>query len=507
MQKNILEWLDAAVLENPNKIALCDENTSLTYIELKSIAQSIGSAIIEEGVGEQLVAVISGRNAYTLAAYLGVLFSGGYYMPVDSSSPHMHIERILNASNVKLIIVDKQGQNALQKINHNAKVLCIDDILQYRINEDAINDIVRAQIDFHPVYVIFTSGSTGVPKGVVTSHRAIATFTDGYISAMGISENDIIGNQAPLDYVGVVKDFFTTLRLAATMVIIPKKCFIATDGLVDFLNEQKVSVIAWTVAALTIPIDNGAFDQKIPQYLRVIGFTGSAMHPKYLRKLQAVLPENIEYVNLYGPTELTSNCLYYKITSKISDETNIPIGKPFEGYKTFILNDKGEKAAIGEIGELIVGGSALSLGYYNNPDLTNQIFIQNPLHNTYRDIVYRTGDYCSLQPDGNYIFHGRKDRMVKYHGYRVELDEIEAVAKKMKEVNNCACIYNEQDENLYLFYDGTVDVKGLFIYLKNELISYKVPRKIIYLEKMPLMQNYKVDLSALKKMLNNQEKK
>src|SRR5690606_5878467 len=124
---------------------------------------------------------------------------------------------------------------------------------------------------------------------------------------------------------------------------------------------------------------------------------------------------------------------------------------------------------------LIVGGSALSLGYYNNPDLTNQIFIQNPLHNTYRDIVYRTGDYCSLQPDGNYIFHGRKDRMVKYHGYRVELDEIEAVAKKMKEVNNCACIYNEQDENLYLFYDGTVDVKGLFIYLKNELISYKVP--------------------------------
>src|SRR5690606_23665862 len=113
------------------------------------------------------------------------------------------------------------------------------------------------------------------------------------------------------------------------------------------------------------------------------------------------------------------NCLYYKITSKISDETNIPIGKPFEGYKTFILNDKGEKAAIGEIGELIVGGSALSLGYYNNPDLTNQIFIQNPLHNTYRDIVYRTGDYCSLQPDGNYIFHGRKDRMVKYHGYRV----------------------------------------------------------------------------------------
>src|SRR5690554_4019842 len=286
------------------------------------------------------------------------------------------------------------------------------------------------------------------------------------------------------------------------MFIIPKRCFVTTDGLVEFLDKYKVSVIAWTVAALTIPVANGTFDENVPAYLRLVCFTGSVMHSKYLRVLQEKLP-NVEFVNLYGPTELTSNCLYYKVKSKVTDDYIIPIGFAFEGYRTFIINESGEKAAIGEIGELYVGGSALSLGYYNDSKLTEQIFIQNPLHDTYRDIVYKTGDYCSMQADGNYIFHGRKDRMVKSHGYRIELDEIENISRAITGINECSCIYDSIKEQLHLFYDGDIDEKQVFINLRKELPAYKVPRKIVRLERIPLMKNFKVDVNKLKTMIND----
>src|SRR5690606_2965718 len=138
---------------------------------------------------------------------------------------------------------------------------------------------------------------------------------------------------------------------------------------------------------------------------------------------------------------LTSNCLYYKVQRKVSESDLIPIGFPLEGYGVFIINDKGEKGKSGETGELYVGGSALSLGYFRNSKLTAQTFIQNPLHDAYSDIVYKTGDYCSIRPDGSYVFIGRKDRMIKHHGYRIELDEIENVSRTISGVNECSCIY------------------------------------------------------------------
>jgi len=502
MIKSVLEWLESSALSKPDKIALCDENTSLNYSSVHKGAQSIGSYILENIGSEKSVVVISGRHVHTLVAYLGVLYSGGCYVPIDSMNPKSHIGKIADATKPQLILADKQSLPLIQDIHFQSEIILIDDILDHPINETLLNSARKDFIDINPLYVIFTSGSTGVPKGVITSHRAVATFIQGYTSAIDIKETDVIGSQSPLDYVGVVKDFYTSLKMSATMFIVPKRCFVTTDELIEFLDKYRVSVIAWTVAALTIPIANGAFDEKVPAYLRLVCFTGSVMPSKYLRILQEKMPET-EFVNLYGPTELTSNCLFYKVKSKVTDDYVIPIGSAFDGYRTFIINDKGEKASAGETGELYVGGSALSLGYYNNKGASDQYFIQNPLHNKYRDIVYKTGDYCSIQADGNYIFHGRKDRMVKSHGYRIELDEIENISRAIPELNNCLCIYNSIKDQLYLFYDGKINEKQLFVYLRKELPAYKIPRKIIKLDKMPLMNNYKVDVNRLKTMMNN----
>lgn len=503
MTKTVLEWLESSAITIPDKIALCDEYTSLTYIQLQQEARSIGSYILEKIGPEKPVVIISGRHVHTLVAYLGVLYSGGYYVPVDSMNPLAHIKNIIKSTSPELILVDKQSLPIIKELSLQSEIGIIDDILNHAVNQSELESARRMFIDVAPMYVIFTSGSTGVPKGVVTSHRAMATFVHGYTSAIDIFDTDVIGSQSPLDYVGVVKDFYTSLKQSATLFIIPKRCFVTTEELVKFLDNYKVSVIAWTVAALTIPVANGAFDDKIPSTLRVVCFTGSVMPSKYLSSLQDKLPQ-VEFVNLYGPTELTSNCLFFKIKSKVTEHCIIPIGSAFEGYKAFLVNDNGQEIADGEIGELLVGGSALSLGYFNNNELTKQIFIQNPLHNNYREIVYKTGDYCSMQADGSFLFHGRKDRMVKSHGYRIELDEIENYVRTLPEVKNCTCLHSTLNDQLYLYYDGEINEKQLFIHLRKQLPAYKVPRKIKKLDNMPLMNNYKVDINKLKIMMNSE---
>jgi len=502
MKKSVIEWLEYTTSSKPDKIALCDETRSINYSQVLRDAKSIGSFILETIGSKNSIVIISNREVKTLVTYLGVIYSGGHYVPIDAMNPQSHIRKIITTTNPKMILINKQSLSVLNDIDYQGKVVLLEDIDQYPINEYLLKSVKKEVIDIDPLYIIFTSGSTGTPKGVVTSHRAIDTFVQGYISAIGINENDIIGSQSPLDYVGVVKDFYTSLKLGATMFIIPKKCFVTTNILIDFLIEFKITVIAWTVAALTIPISNGAFDEKVPESLRLVCFTGSVMPSKYLRILQEKLL-NTEFVNLYGPTELASNCMFYKVKSKVADDYVIPIGLSFEGYRTLIVNDRGEEAQVEEVGELLVGGSAICLGYYNNSELSNQYFVQNPLHNQYRDLVYKTGDYCFLQADGNCIFVGRKDRMVKSHGYRIELDEIESILMSLEDVNSCSCIYNKKDDQLYLYYDGMIEKKQLIIIMRKELLSYKVPRKIFKIEKMPLMNNFKVDISKLKTMMED----
>ncbi len=502
MKNNIIEWLEGSALRFPDKIALSDEENRLSYSQVRYQSKSIASAILSKTSAKQPVAVLSSRHVSTLCAYLGVLYSGGYYIPIDSSNPLPYIEKIVNSVRPSLILYDKENEKLIEKFK-NTPSISIQESLEYVIHDDFINQALIEQVDIDPAYIIFTSGSTGVPKGVITSHRAIATFVNGYIKAVGVNENDCFGSQSSLDYVGVIKDFYTSLKLGATVFIIPKRCFVTTSELVRTLDANSVSVIAWTVAALTLPIENGTFDENVPIKARKICFTGSVMPSRSLKRLQMLMP-GVELYNLYGPTELTSNCLFYKVTEKVEDNSVIPIGKPFEGYKVFLHSETNEENESVDRGELYVGGSALSLGYYNDSDLTNQIFIQNPNNKLYREIVYKTGDYCTRREDGNYVFNGRRDRMVKSHGYRIELDEIENVSMLMNSIKKISCLHHPEKDLLYLYFEGEADEKQLFMHLRKHLPSYKIPRKIRKLEKFPLMKNYKTDLSVLKKMMNEE---
>jgi len=186
------------------------------------------------------------------------------------------------------------------------------------------------------------------------------------------------------------------------------------------------------------------------------------------------------------------------VKEKVTDDTVLPIGKPYDNYRVFLLNEDNTPTEQGKTGEICVTGPILALGYYGNAEYTEKSFIQNPLNNNYRELIYKTGDLGSFDSDGLLQFHGRKDRQIKHLGHRIELGEIEETAKKIDGVTDCCSLYNKPKEHLYLFYTGEATSKDIVLYFRKNMPAFMVPRKLVNLDKLPTLPNGKLDMQTLK---------
>ena len=190
------------------------------------------------------------------------------------------------------------------------------------------------------------------------------------------------------------------------------------------------------------------FDFMKPEYLKTVLFAGEVMPTKHLNYWINNLGDEITYANLFGPTETTDICTYYVVNRRFADDEPLPIGRHCDNCNVFILNEKGEEAEPGEEGELYARGSFLSAGYYNNPEKTAEAFVQNPLNTAYPEIVYKTGDLVKEAENGDIMYICRKDYQIKHMGYRIELGEIEAAVSSVENVQECACVYDEQNDKI-----------------------------------------------------------
>lgn len=500
MEINVLEWLEKTAEKYGEKTAYSDEESSLTFSQVKRYAQSIGSALIERGAGGKPVAVFSGRNVMTVAAFLGVVYSGSSYAPIDGKLPRARIEKILRTLSPSLVLVDRESLESVGTFGiDDEKIILIDDAVSHKINAEELCRVRRFFNENDPLYIIFTSGSTGNPKGVMTSHHSLMCYIEAYTSVMKIDETDILGNQSPLDYIAAIRDIYIPLLCGASTVIIPKLCFSSPAKLFDFMNEKKITSVGWSVSALTVPVSLGAFEHGKPQYLKKVCFSGSVMPGKCLKQWQENLPDTL-FVNQYGPTEATASCTYHVVTEKAQDDTVLPIGLPYRNYKVFLLNEDGTATERGSEGEICVSGPILALGYYNDPERTAASFVRNPLNKAYNELIYKTGDIGVMREDGVLEFHGRKDRQIKHLGHRVELDEVELAAGRVDGVKNCSVVYNKEKETIWLFYTGTATVKEISVELRKYLPGFMVPRKIKNLEEIPSLPNGKIDMNTLKNL-------
>ena len=307
------------------------------------------------------------KSAVTLVAMFGTVYAGCFYVIIDPMQPSERIREILHTLSPGIVVTTKENEKLLEKAGYGKHKCLLKDIMKERIDEEALMAVRVKSRETDLLYGIFTSGSTGIPKGIVVSHKAVIDFITHFKDTFHFSDQDRIGNQAPFDFDVSVKDIYTSVMTGATLILIPKKLFSIPPALLDYLCEKKNNTLIWAVSALTLVSSLRELKYKVPITVKRVMFSGEVMPVKQLRMWQEALPE-AEFVNLYGPTEITCNCLYYPVKRVFENEEKIPLGKPFAGRKVFLLGESDNGIVVaGEVGKICVAGESLAEGYYKNP--------------------------------------------------------------------------------------------------------------------------------------------
>lgn len=497
MNYNVLDYLEETAKKYPDKIAFADTNTSIIWKDFVSESKRLSTVIRKYFKPGCAVPVMADKSVLTLEYFFAALYSGCFYSYIEFSFPDSRIDSMLSTLDAEYIVADSRFEKKLSA--HNIKPL----FMQELNNQTCEYTDERKQniIDTDPVYANFTSGSTGNPKAVAVSHRSVIDFISCFTQTFDIRPEENIANQAPFDFDVSVKDIFSAVFTGATVHLVPKMFFSFPTKLLDYLVEREITTLIWAVSALCIISTLDGFSYKVPSKIKKIMFSGEVMPIKHLHIWQKYIP-NATYVNLYGPTEITCNCTYHIINEVINDNAEIPIGIPFKNEKVFLLDEDNKLVTEpGLSGEVCVSGTCVALGYYNNKEKTDEVFIQNPLETKRFERIYKTGDLAKYGSDGLLYYCGRKDFQIKLNGHRIELTEVEGAIMGLESVTRCCCIF--ENEKITAFYTGKeLEKKDIVKYLREKLPVFMIPADIIHLDEFVLNKNGKIDRNVLKGLLN-----
>ncbi len=503
MQNHVLDYLDSTVKRVPDKIAFANETDALTFQEVYDQNRALATFFAEKGLYKEPIVVFMNKHPKTITAFFGVINSGNFYVPIDEEMPRIRIDLILDNLKPRAIICDAQTVEIAKDFKFTGELYLYDELIQTPVNAEKLAAVRAKAIDTDPIYVVFTSGSTGIPKGVVACHRSVLDYIEQLSETLEFNENTVFGNQTPLYFDACLKELYPTLKFGATTYLVPKSLFMFPIKLVEFLNEHKINTICWVVSALTMISAFGAFKKVVPQYLHTIAFGSEVFPIKQFRIWRETLPE-AKFTNLYGPTEGTGMCCYYKVNREFELDEAIPIGRPFKNTEIILLDENNKRAADGEPGEICIRGTSLTMGYYNNPEKTAEAFVQNPLNTAYPELIYRTGDIGKYNAYGELVFVSRKDYQIKHMGHRIELGEIEANVNMLEEIKLSGCIYDTEKGKIVLYYVGDMEAGELTKLLRDKLPRYMLPNYVEKLAEMPLTPNGKINRVFLKEKYKNE---
>jgi D-alanine--poly(phosphoribitol) ligase subunit 1 len=501
MQINVLEYLENTVERHPQKTAIADSTSNYSFKQIRAFAWQISIQLdkLGESNKSQPIAVLLPKSAKAVIAFIGVLYSGNIYVPIDTKNPPERIKKIVDNVNPLIAISDSKHEDILLGISQNISIVNLDENWK---SGESHTSIPNTLIDTDPAYILHTSGSTGSPKGVVISHRSIIDYTDWAIKTFEIDSKEIIGNQAPFHFDNSTLDIYLMLATGAELVVIPEKHFMFPQDLIKFISSQKINFVFWVPSVLVSVANLRILNQISPKYLKKVLFAGEVMPTKTLNYWIDTLPKDVLFANLYGPTEITVDCTFYIISEKIPDNKPVPIGKACRNSGVLILNEKDNVASKNEIGELCVRGSSLSLGYWRS-ESTAEVFVQNPLHNNYPELIYRTGDLVRYGHDGDIEYIGRKDNQIKHLGHRIELGEIEHIILSNSNIKKLCVLFDEILQEIVMFYqyNEIISIREFRRMLIGVLPKYMLPGRYELVSNIPSNSSGKIDRLAMKKRM------
>jgi D-alanine--poly(phosphoribitol) ligase subunit 1 len=471
--------------------------SSLTYGELNEKANQLAHLLRTVGARrDQVIGIMVERSFAMMIGLLGILKSGAAYLPISPDNPAERIEYLLKDGSVQFLLVHGKTEN---KIKFWGETINLDD---GRIYQGPAQNLTVVNQPRDLAYVIYTSGSTGKPKGVMIEHRSVVNRLSWMQNAYPIGERDVILQKTPFFFDVSVWELFWWVFYGA------KLCFLVPGGesvpllIVETVKKHQVTIMHFVPSMLNVFLEYlDGNDARISQMssVRQVFVSGEALSPSHVKKFNRVLGQKTgaRLTNLYGPTEATVDVSYFDCPTG-NDFEIVPIGRPIDNTRFYIIkNDRG--VALGETGELCIGGVGLARGYLNNPGLTRDKFV-NSLAAGER--IYRTGDNARWRSDGNIEYLGREDGQVKIRGLRIELGEIENTIRDFPRVSDCAAAVKQCSENIVFIIAYVVGKEGLELselenYLKRQLPGYMVPNRLEKIDRIPLSPSGKADRKAL----------
>ncbi|MET4143087.1 amino acid adenylation domain-containing protein, partial [Pedobacter sp. UYP1] len=487
----VLDLFETQVSKNPDHIAIVHGGNTITYKELDERSGQLAGYLKSAYTIKcnDLIGIILERSPQMIIAILGIIKSGAAYVPIDPEYPQQRINYILSDSRAKLLICEKDSQQRISKETGIA-ALCIDD--EFPDGNDN-NTLLEKRDASDLAYIIYTSGSTGKPKGCLVTHANLANYIQ-WSNAYYFEGNDF-GNWGFITSISfdlTVTSLYTSLTRGKKIIIPDSQHHDILSLLEDSFTDPDVDTLKLTPSHLSLL--NGLNISKTNVSIVICG--GEQLLPEQLNAVWKI-NKNIIIYNEYGPTETTVGSLIKRIEK---DDSRILIGKPIANTRVYLLDDKNLMSPIGQPGEICIGGNGVSDGYLNNPELTKERFIVNPLNPSEK--IYRTGDIGRWDADGNIELFGRKDDQIKIHGYRIEPGEIETALQRHPAIETAAVIARftaagEQELVAYIVSKEKIDITGLRAYVYENLPVYMLPNKFVRLEALPLTTNGKLDRKAL----------
>lgn len=491
--KTIIEMFISQVNENPNKIAIFQDEKEISYNELNKQSDILSNYLNHKGISKGEYILLTANREYTTIVWiLAILKSGAAYIPIEKSIPVERVKSIISDSNSKYIITDEKYD--------------LENIIMISKNNTTVPKLLKSMASISKseisstVYVIYTSGTTGKPKGVGITNKNLFNYLM-WSKQMYIKEEENINMPVftSLSFDLAVTSIFLPLVSGNSMYIYSEE-YDLLHICNSIIEEKNINLIKLTPAHLTIFAN--IFEKKNHNIKRFI-LGGEQLYCDLAKKVTLNTKNKVEIYNEYGPTEATVGCMTYLYDINKDNGNAVPIGVPIANTKLYIFNTNMDESEKGEVGELYIGGQGVANGYINNPKITNESFIINPINK--EEKLYKTGDLVKINSCGQLEFINRIDNQIKYNGYRIELDEVRnAIIKNSLIQDAYPFVYkdNKGNNHFIAFYISTDKIlqDNIKEFIGRFIPKYMIPNTIIKIERFPLTSNGKIDKKKLIKL-------